>query len=110
MFYNAFEYDSKGNKIKETRYDGNQVKEYYSTIEYDPEGNKIKDTKYRADDQIDCVFEYDPVTGDRIRYISYHYNEDGSLSSYSIDEQNPDGTSTTTWFNNKGKKTTQFTM
>jgi len=79
--YYEYEYDSKGNKTKESFYSDGVLKSY-DVYEYDSNGNQTKRSRYRADGVLDSydVYEYDS-NGNLTKSTRYY---DNKVSRYTI--------------------------
>ncbi len=84
--WSTFEYDAKGNMIKQTNYEKDGSVLDYTVYEYDDNSNKIKDVWYLNDSSQTSIYEYDndklikvsiyDANGAFARYVLYTYKDD----------------------------------
>lgn len=88
--YELYEYDSNGNQVKRTDYDGNDNYLRTLTFEYSTPNDgvsAVKTTVAEVDSEDLFIYEnYTDSTGFNFKIINY--NEDDSISDYSIYEKN----------------------
>gem|GEM_PF-3911846 len=94
----VFEFDTKGRKVKENRFDVNGKLEYYLTFEYDPKGNVTQSKLFFASGDLDSyqTFKYNSNCGviesrtfysDGGLWLAYAYNYKNGLKTDGLDLQ-----------------------